>query len=108
MDDVTPETLWRSVNTIQPSFIRTESDEATYNLHIMIRYELEKSMVEGDIEVDEIPDAMGCNVRGISGYQTSKSYYWYPTRHTLVHGGNRLFSHIHPPNLLCCSIAKSS
>ena len=57
MDEVTPETLWRSVNTIQPSFIRTESDEATYNLHIMIRYELEKSMVEGDIEVDEIPDA---------------------------------------------------
>ncbi len=57
MDDVTPEILWRSVNTIQPSYIRTESDEATYNLHIMIRYELEKLMVEGDIEVDEIPDA---------------------------------------------------
>lgn len=56
MDDVTPEMLWRSVNQIQPSFIRTESDEATYNLHIMIRYELEKMMIEGDIEVDQIPD----------------------------------------------------
>ncbi|MGB0164400.1 MAG: carboxypeptidase M32 [Candidatus Thalassarchaeaceae archaeon] len=56
MDDVTPEMLWRSVNQIQPSFIRTESDEATYNLHIMIRYELEKMMIEGDIEVDQISD----------------------------------------------------
>ena len=56
MDDVSPEMLWRSVNQIQPSFIRTESDEATYNLHIMIRYELEKMMIEGDIEVDQIPD----------------------------------------------------
>lgn len=56
MDDVTPEMLWRSVNQIEPSFIRTESDEATYNLHIMIRYELEKMMIEGDIEVDQIPD----------------------------------------------------
>ncbi len=56
MDDVTPEMLWRSVNQIQPSLIRTESDEATYNLHIMIRYELEKMMIEGDIEVDQIPD----------------------------------------------------
>ncbi len=56
MDNVTPEMLWRSVNQIQPSFIRTESDEATYNLHIMIRYELEKMMIEGDIEVDQIPD----------------------------------------------------
>ena len=56
LDGVTPEMLWKSVNKIQPSYIRTESDEATYNIHIMIRYELEKMMIEGDVEVDEIPD----------------------------------------------------
>lgn len=56
MEGLTPKLLWRAVNIMQPSLIRTESDEATYNLHIMIRYEIEKIMIEDDIEVDQIPD----------------------------------------------------
>ncbi len=55
MIDVTPEDLWRSVNLIEPSLIRVEADEATYNLHIMIRYEIEKMLISGDIEVDDLP-----------------------------------------------------
>ena len=41
MKDVSAEDLWRSVNFVEPSLIRVEADEATYNLHIMIRYEIE-------------------------------------------------------------------
>jgi carboxypeptidase Taq len=55
MKNVNAEDLWKSVNIIQPSLIRTESDEATYNLHIMIRYEIEKKLISGEIEVDDLP-----------------------------------------------------
>lgn len=46
-----------AINQIQPSFIRTEADEATYNLHILLRFELEQQLINGDLSVDEIPDA---------------------------------------------------
>ena len=55
--DVTPEMLWQAVNQVEPSLIRVEADEATYNLHIMIRYEVEKKLINGELEVDDLPDA---------------------------------------------------
>ena len=56
MENVSAEDLWRSVNFVEPSLIRVEADEATYNLHIMIRYEIEKKLIAGEIEVDDLPD----------------------------------------------------
>jgi len=56
MKGVSAEDLWRSVNFVEPSLIRVEADEATYNLHIMIRYEIEKKLISGEIEVDDLPD----------------------------------------------------
>ena len=49
--------LYRAVNTVQPSLIRTEADETTYNLHIILRFELELALTEGTVSVDELPDA---------------------------------------------------
>ena len=49
--------LWQAVNQVEPSLIRVEADEATYNLHIMIRYEVEKLLINGELEVDDLPDA---------------------------------------------------
>ena len=57
MNGVTGEMLWRSVNLVEPSLIRVEADEATYNLHIMIRYEIEKQLINGDLAIDDLPDA---------------------------------------------------
>ena len=54
-DDVTPRALYEAVNVARPSLIRTEADELTYCVHIMIRYELEKAFVNGEITVDEVP-----------------------------------------------------
>ncbi len=48
--------FFRAVNRVEPSLIRTEADEVTYALHIMVRYELEKAMMSGDIPVKELPD----------------------------------------------------
>ncbi|MEB3755546.1 MAG: carboxypeptidase M32 [Desulfurococcales archaeon] len=51
----TPEDVYLYFNTVRPSLIRTEADEVTYNFHIMLRYKLEKMMIEGSLNVDELP-----------------------------------------------------
>jgi carboxypeptidase Taq len=53
--DVPLEEFSRAINTVEPSYIRVEADELTYNLHIMIRYEIEKALIGGDIEVKDLP-----------------------------------------------------
>lgn len=53
--DVTLEEFVRAVNAAKPSLIRTESDELTYCFHIMIRYELERELFDGDLSVDDLP-----------------------------------------------------
>lgn len=55
MADRDPEELYRAVNKAEPSLIRTEADELTYSLHIMIRYELEKRIIAGELEVKDLP-----------------------------------------------------
>jgi carboxypeptidase Taq len=51
----TAEELYKAVNKVEPSLIRTEADEVTYCLHVMIRYELEKRIMAGELEVKELP-----------------------------------------------------
>jgi carboxypeptidase Taq len=46
-----------AINTVRPSFIRVEADEATYNLHIILRFELELSLLTGDLKPAEVPAA---------------------------------------------------
>ena len=55
MDGVTADMLHRAVNRVEPSLIRTEADELTYPMHIMIRYELEKQLVAGTLSVEALP-----------------------------------------------------
>ncbi len=54
---VDAEPLYRAVNKIEPSFIRVEADEATYGLHIVLRFELEQALVEERLSVAELPEA---------------------------------------------------
>lgn len=51
------DTFLESVTQVRPSLIRTESDEVTYNLHILVRYRLEKALISGDIDVADLPAA---------------------------------------------------
>lgn len=57
MGSVTEETLYRAVNRVTPSLIRTEADEVTYALHVMVRYELEKQVMDGVLSVHDLPAA---------------------------------------------------
>lgn len=54
---VTPEQLYGAANRVQPSLIRIKADEATYNLHILIRYRLETALLRGELSVADAPDA---------------------------------------------------
>lgn len=51
------ESFYQAINEVKPSFIRIEADELTYSLHIIIRYELEKSLIDGDLQVKDLPEA---------------------------------------------------
>lgn len=57
LGDVHLETFYHILNRVRPSFIRVDSDEVTYNLHIMLRFEMEKALLEGEIEAKDIPEA---------------------------------------------------
>ena len=56
-DAIGPTALYRAVNTVQPSLIRIEADETTYNLHIILRFELELALMEGSLAVRDLPAA---------------------------------------------------
>jgi carboxypeptidase Taq len=54
---VTLETFYRAINKVERSLIRTDADEVTYNLHIMLRFELELALLEGRLRVKNLPEA---------------------------------------------------
>ena len=51
------EAFYRAINKVEPSLIRTEADEVTYNLHVMIRFDLELALLEGRLKVKDLPEA---------------------------------------------------
>jgi carboxypeptidase Taq len=55
--DVAEDDFFFAINHVEPSLIRVEADEATYNLHIIIRFELEQALLEGTLSVDDLPGA---------------------------------------------------
>ncbi|MEM7308522.1 MAG: carboxypeptidase M32 [Planctomycetota bacterium] len=55
--DVTVDALYPALHTVAPSLIRVEADEATYNLHIVVRYEVERALIAGELEVGDLPGA---------------------------------------------------
>ena len=57
LNDVTLDEFHLAVNHVEPSFIRVEADEATYNLHIFIRFELEQALISDDLLAEDIPGA---------------------------------------------------
>lgn len=61
--------LFRAVNRVSPSLIRIEADEATYGLHIVLRFELEQELIEGRLRVHELPDAWNARMREYLGVE---------------------------------------
>ncbi len=61
------EAFYRTLNRVTPSLIRTESDEVTYNLHIILRFEIEKDLIEGRLKVKDLPEAWNAKMKEYLG-----------------------------------------
>ncbi len=62
------EDFYRAINAVRPSPIRTEADELTYNLHVLLRFELEVALFEGGLAVADLPDAWNAKTREYLGF----------------------------------------
>ncbi len=69
-DAASPEDLYRAANKAQPSLIRVEADEVTYNLHIALRFELELGLIEGTLEAADLAEAWDERTREYLGLET--------------------------------------
>jgi carboxypeptidase Taq len=65
--EVSADAYFRAVNKVQPSLIRVEADEATYGLHIILRFELERAMIAGTVALEELPEAWNARMRQYLG-----------------------------------------
>lgn len=69
LDSVTHEQFHEAINLVRPSFIRVEADECTYNLHVILRFELETALIEGDLEAAGVPEAWNAKVKSYLGLE---------------------------------------
>jgi carboxypeptidase Taq len=67
LGDVDLETIYRAVNAVRPSEIRTEADELTYDLHVLLRFELELNLFDDDLAVADLPEAWNAKMEEYLG-----------------------------------------
>jgi len=67
LGNVSLEAFYKGINRVEPSLIRVEADEATYNLHIMLRLELEIALMEGAVAVKDLPEAWNSRMKDYLG-----------------------------------------
>lgn len=56
LGDADLDDFYRAINRVEPSLIRVEADEVTYNLHVMLRFELERGLISGTVDVNDLPE----------------------------------------------------
>ncbi len=71
LGDVNIGQFYSAINDVRPTLIRVEADEVTYNLHIMLRFELEQAMVTGDLPVEDIPSAWNQKIKDYLGIKVT-------------------------------------
>ena len=65
--NISLDTFYKGINKVEPSLIRVEADEATYNLHIMLRLEIEIALMEGSLEVKDLPEVWNTRMQEYLG-----------------------------------------
>ena len=66
--------LWRAYTVVEPGFIRVEADEVSYPLHVMLRYEIESALINGDAEADAIPEMWHERMQSYLGLSTQGDF----------------------------------
>ncbi|NKQ37271.1 MAG: carboxypeptidase M32 [Chloroflexi bacterium] len=84
LENVPQETFYQAINKVFRSLIRTDADEVTYNLHVMIRFDLELALLEGTLEIKELPEAWNSRYESDLGIRPSsdvngvlQDVHWY-------------------------------
>ena len=85
------ENLAKLVTRVHPGFIRVDADEVTYPAHVILRYEIERALVEGELEVDDIPAAWDEKMKELLGIDTRGNYKDGPMQD--VHWPSGLFGY---------------
>ncbi|HNQ24484.1 MAG TPA: carboxypeptidase M32 [Phycisphaerae bacterium] len=67
LHDISVGNFYNAINAVRPSFIRVEADELTYNLHIVLRFELERALILGKLNVQDVPEAWNEKMRDLLG-----------------------------------------
>jgi carboxypeptidase Taq len=67
LGNYTAEDFYRAINKVQPSLIRVEADELTYNFHIILRFELEQALMNGDLMTKDVPAAWNGKMEALLG-----------------------------------------
>lgn len=67
LSGLTSEDFYRAVNKVRPSFIRVEADELTYNLHVIVRYEIERELLTEKLRIDDLPEAWNAKYESYLG-----------------------------------------
>ena len=67
LGNITLEQFYRGINRVEPSFIRVEADEATYNMHIMLRFEIETGLLEGSLRARDLPEIWNARMQEYLG-----------------------------------------
>ncbi len=72
LHNVALDDFYGAMNWVAPSYIRVEADEATYNLHVMLRFELERAIITGELKVADIPGEWNSRFKGYLGIEVDK------------------------------------
>lgn len=68
------DTLWQFYTKVEPGFIRVDADEVTYPMHVILRYEIESALINGDMEAEDIPDAWNEKMQAYLGVDTRGNF----------------------------------
>ena len=69
LDGVSADDVYRFVNAVKPGLVRVEADEATYNLHVMLRFDVERALLRGELPVREVPGVWNERMRSDLGVE---------------------------------------
>ena len=67
LDGVGEDAFYRAINRVRPSLIRVEADEVTYNLHVMLRFEIESALLDGSLSVRDVPERWNATMEDYLG-----------------------------------------
>ncbi len=87
----TPANLHRLITRVKPGFIRVDADEVTYPAHVILRYEIERPLIEGEIELDDVPALWDAKMRELLGVDTRGNFKDGPMQD--VHWSAALFGY---------------